>query len=49
MNAEKKRQQRLKLLEDHISRSLAESAANGELQSAPSFGKPLDFGDGYDD
>ena len=49
MNAEKKRAQRLKLLEDHIARSLTESAANGELQSAPSFGKPLDFGDGYDD
>ena len=49
MNAEKKREQRLKLLEDHIGKSLTESAANGELQSAPSFGKPLDFGDGYDD
>ena len=49
MNAEKKRAQRLKLLEDHIGQSLTESAANGELQSAPSYGKPLDFGDGYDD
>ena len=49
MNAEKKREQRLKLLEDHISQSLTESAANGELESAPSYGKPLDFGDGYDD
>jgi len=49
MNAEKKREQRLKLLEDHIGKSLRESAATGELQSAPSYGKPLDFGDGYDD
>ena len=49
MNAEKKRAQRLKLLEDHIGQSLAESVASGELASAPGFGKPLDFGDGYDD
>jgi hypothetical protein len=49
MDAEKKRAQRLKLLEDHIGQSLAESVANGELRSAPSFGKPLDFGDGYYD
>jgi hypothetical protein len=47
MNAEEKRAQRLKLLEDHVGQSLAESYANGELQSAPSFGKPLNFGDGY--
>ena len=34
-------------LDDHIARSLAESLRNGELKSAPSFGKPLDLGDGY--
>jgi hypothetical protein len=49
MNAEEKRQQRLKLLEDDIGRHLAESAASGELQSARSYGKPLDLGDGYDE
>jgi hypothetical protein len=46
---EQKREQRLKLLEDHIGRSLAESEKSGELRSARSFGKPLDLGDGYDE
>jgi hypothetical protein len=48
MNAEEKREQRLRLQEDHIGRSLAESEQSGELRSAPSFGKPLNFGDGYE-
>jgi hypothetical protein len=43
-----KREQRLKLLDDHIGRALAESERNGELKSAPSYGRPLDLGDGYD-
>ena len=43
-----KREQRVKLLEDDIGRSLAESARSGELQAAPSYGKPLNFDDGYD-
>ena len=47
MTAEEKREQRLKLLEDHIGRSLTESQQSGELQSAPSYGKPLNLGDGY--
>jgi hypothetical protein len=47
-NAQDKREQRLRLVEDHIGRALAESEASGELASAPSYGKPLDFGDGYD-
>ena len=47
MTAEEKREQRLKLLEDHIGRSLAQSQASGELQHAPSYGKPLNLGDGY--
>lgn len=47
--AEDKRLQRLTLLEDEIGRKLAESAASGELKSAPSYGKPLHFGDGYDE
>ena len=49
MNAEEKREQRLKLLDDHIGRSLAESEKTGELRAAPSFGKPLHFGDGCDE
>jgi len=48
-SAEDRRDQRLKLLDDHIGRSLAESEKNGELAAAPSYGKPLDFGDGYDE
>jgi len=47
--AEEKRENRLRLLEDDIGRHLAESHASGELSQAPSFGKPLNFGDGYDD
>ncbi len=49
MNAEDKRAQRLKLQEDHIGRALQESERSGELQAAPSYGKPLAFGDGYDE
>ena len=49
MNAEDRRAQRLKLQEDHIGRALQESEASGELKSAPSYGKPLGFGDGYDE
>lgn len=48
MEAERKREQRLKLLEDDIGRALAESAQSGELASAPSWGKPLNLGDGYE-
>jgi hypothetical protein len=48
-NAEDKREQRLKLLEDDIGRKLAESEASGELRHARSWGRPLDLGDGYDE
>ena len=44
-----KRERRLQLLDDHIGRALADSARSGELRSAPSYGKPLHFGDGYDE
>ena len=47
--AEDKKEQRLKLLEDHIGAHLRESEASGELRAAPSYGKPLTFGDGYDE
>jgi hypothetical protein len=36
-------------LDEQIAQSLAESLVNGELKAAPSWGKPLDFGDGYDE
>ncbi len=49
MSAEDKRAERLQLLEDHIGRSLRESEQTGELKAAPSYGKPLGFGDGYDE
>lgn len=49
MNAEEKRFHRLQVQEDHIGKAIAESEASGELRSAPSFGKPLGFGDGYDE
>jgi len=39
----------LKLIDDHIGEHLRESEAAGELRSAPSFGKPLQFNDGYDE
>src|SRR5262252_9939183 len=39
----------LKLLDDHIGEHLRESEASGELRAAPSFGKPLQFNDGYDE
>ncbi len=47
--AAEKREQRLKLLEDDIGRKLAESHSSGELRSAPSYGKPLNLGDGYEE
>ena len=34
------REQRPMLLENRIGRALSESHANGELRSAPSYGKP---------
>ncbi len=49
MTTEEKREQRLKLLDDHIGQHLRESEQSGELKAAPSYGKPLGFGDGYDD
>jgi hypothetical protein len=49
MNAQEKKEQRLKLLDDHIGESLRQSEQTGELQAAPSYGKPLGFGDGYDE
>jgi hypothetical protein len=48
MTAEEEREQRLRLLEDEIGRKLGESHRTGELRSAPSYGKPLNLGDGYD-
>lgn len=39
----------LAMLEDRIGEQLRESLASGELQRAPSWGRPLQFGDGYDE
>jgi hypothetical protein len=49
MTAQERKEQRLKLLDDHIGESLRQSEQTGELKSAPSYGKPLGFGDGYDE
>jgi len=49
MSEQDKREQRLVLLEDHIGEHLRASEATGELRAAPSFGRPLDLGDGYDE
>ncbi len=49
MNAQERKEQRLKLLDDHIGESLRESEQSGEFKAAPSYGKPLGFGDGYDE
>jgi Domain of unknown function (DUF1992) len=49
MNAEDKRVKRLQLLDDHIGQHLRESEASGELKAAASYGKPLQFGDGYEE
>lgn len=35
-------------LDDEIARHLAEAAASGELQAAPSYGKPLAADEGWD-
>lgn len=42
-------EKRLRSLEEQIAAALREAQAKGELQSAKSYGKPLDLGDGYDD
>ena len=33
--------------DDHIAQSLRDSQRSGELESAPSWGKPLDLNDGF--
>lgn len=47
METRKERDKRLRLLEDDIGRALREAEASGEMATAPSYGRPLDFGDGY--
>jgi hypothetical protein len=46
---EQKHENRLRMVEDHIGRSLAESEKSGELRNASNYGKPLDLGDGYEE
>jgi hypothetical protein len=36
-------------LDELIAQHLQESLASGELRGTPGWGKPLDFGDGYDE
>ena len=36
-------------LDEQIAQHLDESVRNGELQAAKNYGRPLDFGDGYDE
>ena len=42
-------ERRIKSLEERIADSLRESEERGELQRAKGYGKPLDFGDGYEE
>lgn len=42
-------EKRLRTLEESIAEALRSAQASGELQSAKDYGKPLDFGDGYDE
>lgn len=46
---DKKHENRPRLVEDHIGKALAVSETSGELRSAPSYGKPISFGDGYEE
>lgn len=47
--AEDERVEGLRLQDELIARHLRESEASGELRAAPSWGRPLAFGDGYDE
>jgi hypothetical protein len=47
--AQDQREQRLKLPEDFIGQSVAESQRGGELRTARRWGKLLDMGDGYNE
>jgi hypothetical protein len=49
VNAQEKREQKLKVLDDQIGEHLRHSEQTGELKAAPSYGNPLSFGDGYDE
>lgn len=40
---------KLEVIEDEISRKLAEADETGELRSAPSYGKPLPADDGWNE
>jgi hypothetical protein len=44
-----KRTDRARSLDEEIARRLEESRADGELEQAPSFGKPLPLDDGWDE
>ena len=42
-------EKRLRTLDEQIAEALREAHERGELQAAKDYGKPLDFGDGYDE
>ena len=43
------REKRLRTLDEQIAEALRVAQESGELAKARDYGKPLDFGDGYDD
>jgi hypothetical protein len=46
---EEERAERLRSLDEQIGEALRESESTGELRAAPSWGRPLALGDGYDE
>ena len=42
-------EKRLRTLDEQIAEALRLAQQSGELRSARDYGKPIDFGDGYDD
>jgi hypothetical protein len=42
-------EKRLRTLDEQIAAALREAQASGELAQAKHYGKPIDFGDGYDE
>jgi hypothetical protein len=42
-------EKRLRSLDEHIAQALREAEKSGEIKQARDYGKPLDFGDGYEE
>lgn len=43
------REKQLRTLDEQIAQALREAEASGELRAARHYGKPIDFGDGYEE